>query len=650
MSKNRLLCLIFFLFFILLINNANAYQEFSYNSKFNTDSTGILIYSPDSNSTLSWNASYLGASDGVAILTTNDTGSDIRIFMQEFTHAEQQVTQNLTLWTEYQEYNANIAMPPYKDTFVSVSYLSNETLGAYSGFSYPMLYILSCTDLETCTVINSTALVTTADQFNNISLYIPYLESTRVFRIQLSFSLPASTDFVLDKFKFYTYDIDEARTSYFTTVGEEQINYCGDDTFSTNLWAKTNSSLKLAFMILNNNDDNKLCCMFQNGNQTLARRCEVYNTGSCTNTCTEWTMRDMVFLLGNPINSGTRTFMLIKNLNTNSIKYSIYQGQNCSSPATQGNYLVFNGDGNITWTYMSSYPCKRLDQVDAVMDISNYNLSGTKFANYWNPASFHHQNTYISFPNYVTRCDNVGWFCSNADDEEYYVSSTCIPSTPTSCKGCGCSGDRCNIPAFPAGTYCDENDTSEKGYYTYLNISTCDYGVSYGECGYNEVCVPLSSGKIECFNSETGSTGICINSTGGNFTCPPSNLCLINYHWIDCPSLSQNPLGSFALLIGSLVGTRDLVVAENFTSFIFSIILGFAAIITVAVLSKRNVDTHGLTSVGLGFGTFSLLMFSFLPDKTTGETWFPTWLSLLILTFTAILLAGGFSKIVGGEK
>jgi hypothetical protein len=629
--------LLFIFLFLILSSKAFAFQSFAFNPTFDSDIDGLFFYNSINSTTYVYNATCYG-NTGCLLLTTNGTGTTFEIEMNQIS------TGGLpTIWdnlggmhneTATTNLPTIITLPALKEGIVAYNYQWNASLTS----PLPYVYVDDLTPSNPLGTINSTLLNTATYVWFNESIIIPPASYTRYLRVRFYFSTDnVPTQITIDKFKFYTYDIIEPRMSYFTTESDETSRYCGSSNFSCPTWcsgytdlrlAKVNQTLKLAHMVRNNTDDNNLCCVFQSGNLTIARRCSIYTTtGSSLPDLIQ--MRDLVF--ANTFGSPTQTNILIKKLSTTSITFDSYSN---GCDAQQYELLTFNGAGTINWTYSSSGICNLANSINNVVNLTNRNLSGTKFR-YCNAASCAYNTSYISFPNFQITSSS----CTCTDNTQLCLVP---PNNITSidCGDCGCKADglTCDKATW-FGTKCadvPENDTW---------ITAIGCGFIAGTCPLNyPVCINWEPGSVKCCQALTGNVSNCgflINSTGSNRTIcvdTPTICYDIDCNIIECPppTLTTNAFTYIALAFGSLMGLGNIAFLDIDIAML-SIIISLVVAAAFSYFLKRNATIFLFVYLGI------LLLFTIAFANI-----YLLAIIVLIGILTAGVLSGYFKKTIGG--
>jgi hypothetical protein len=453
---------------------------FSYNPYFNSDATGVLVYN-DINNSVSWNSTYNGM-NGTVILTNNGSYINTKIFLkQNYVIGEPELFDNFNYTIP------EIFLPSNQEGLLILSYMANYTIyGYYPIYATPKLFVVL---KPSGWILNETTLNPASGTWQNYTVIVPAVNYDRNLTIEIMYSTYQNiTDFVLDKFKFYTYDIIEYR-GYWNSLTTERLKYCGNGSTS-----KSVSTIPLTFWentgvndtayILANGEDGYECHAFKLGDLTLSRRVTAMDGensgGSCPNYLI-YSYRDFYLLnyMGVFCTSGPTMRILLHKITLNSATITTFLG-NSSIEAD----MPLNGVPVTVYTLVNSTDgCFQNLNYNVFADINflscrNYSLpSGTKWkiliSGYIGGPlfSFFNSNSLIN-----TAC-TPHWECDVSTGNESYILPNCTKASSNYCGDCGCSSTRCNMPSW-TGTQCLGGDVNK---HLYVTASGCSY--SLGSCG-----------------------------------------------------------------------------------------------------------------------------------------------------------------------
>jgi hypothetical protein len=529
MAKYKIvLPLVIFLFFIIISYKVNAYEQFNYNPSLSLGlANGFAILSNSINSTYSYSNPLLCYdvtfnTSLMSIIYNNNYCDEFSIdnsyiYITPLSTSDYNLTQDAVADTNLIDSNNRMLIPPNIELIVNFRYYINETDNILPGYSN--IYWRMCSD-QLCTNMiyqNSSELTTTEKTWIIKSIIIPSATGTRYFEITGYFAYGSplnTTSILIDTFDIYTFDIEEARQSYFTTFAEEKARYCGSNSVHPcindyDCFSKHNSTLKMAYLISNDtyNNTNLFCCAFQSGNKTYVRRCSYDGmVASTIGSSKLWYMKDMAFFRFNQGTSDS-TGMLVRSLSTSQMSYDYYYGTgspSCGTGTTSWERVEYNGNGYFVWnnaTIFGSTPMCNYDRIDQTLTILPiWNITGTKYRHRTNNGAF--ATSYYPLFQKINICTPS---CTCTDAQEFCISEFCQEYTGTNCGIYGCLNDvECAFPdivkEYGYGTFC----LTTLGYeniYNYVIYNTS--GSFYASCTLPNICFQDTSTTISCQNPST---------------------------------------------------------------------------------------------------------------------------------------------------
>jgi hypothetical protein len=562
---------------------------------------------------------------------TGDT-NDVTLYVQPRSDTSYQIAVNITSYSSLTNFNDSgsiFFLPKNQEGIIFLRFVVNDTTDFKSSESYLSWY-------DNLGNTNSTYLagVMPLTNWSNHTLFIPadiYNDRNISIFLEIKYETVSNPISIkIDRFSFYTYDSIEPRTSYFTDFSTEQPYYCSGATTQLQ-FAKYNSSLRFAVMVANNTADNIMCCVYQVGNITISRRCTVQSDDTIRRL---YISRDEAVFFSDytpPL------VFIVHNINTQSMTYS--KNASCTSTAGYQNYFQFNGAG-ITDIFNqvgnTIFNCS-LTQVFATWDLTNYNLSGTKFRII---GSGYAGTGYVPLFQYKSITTPS---CTCTDNTQSCTDSLGLVVS-TDCGSCGCdpANQYCNLPSivnqYGYGTFCYKTinpiSTNTIGY-IYYNSSNCGSSGVYGECALDEYCNQTYTNAITCNLISNNTTTQYINSTGQNDTIPANP--------ISNPTLSNNIFGYTAMAFGGLFGMSNISFLQiNIAMFAIFVSFLFSGMVTMGLSFKGKAEfaekIFGYSFLGL------LAMF------TIGFNNLYLWaIFAVIIIISAGIMSGYFKKVIGGD-
>jgi hypothetical protein len=632
-----LFCLFFFLFFF--ITHADAYEMISDNPYIN-DSTsnlpdGIVLYNDVYNNSFYQNATCAGFTNCI-IIESNGTTQLNRIYMQQYdwlyASQESQWT-NYTTLMAFSENNKQfgvkyleVFLPKNNEGILVFNYRFNNTLTTPA----PTLKIDSPNTIVTI------YLNTTANSWRNETYILNRSVLDRNLKIRIDWYWGnTSTNFMIDKFKFYTVDVSEARTQWDTNITAEQNRYCGNNLG----WADTSNlcsdsanyplpyfkiwNANTAWLICNESDVEVVAIKI--GDTTRARRVASKEMArsyiSCDNANSFsyglWILDDNTMfgyfetLVCNPWCFNQYYYMESMSLTTS--KITLLSGNYSTSTAYP--YIVFNGvpanrvnlwnstDGLFNYLNNSGLYAQNIN----ILPFNNISTpGGTQFricqqTNYLcssGSSSSHPLDPSAWHPFFTTTTTyESGWSCSPSTNNESYSASNGSLLYNIWCGNCGCGATRCNYPTI-TGTLCDLTDSARKGFTTNLSDCTSNYGL----CGMNEICTQYTNtiegtdityNTIACQNQNTGINDYCINTTGSSVSCSVIDTIVKN--------ITGNVMaGNYSITnTASLAISRLWGLPSNLGAPIWALLLSMmlSTVTTIVITTKAHVSGQGAGTI-----------------------------------------------------
>jgi hypothetical protein len=493
------------LFFFLFATNARAYQIFTANPYFN-DTNGVLpygaiLYNPLYNDTWYFNDTCT-IGNKCLIVENNGTNQLNSLWFQGrdwlYTGLSPQWS-NLTALLEFNSQNEQdgipyiyTLLPANEEGLLVFNYRWNNTL------TTPAPYILvqdSNGNQVMLFYLNSTANVT-----YNVSKIINATSSERYLAFRLSWywdNLP--TNLEMDKFKFYSYDIIEARSEGLTSNATYEVErYCG----SGYSWKCTdyahqgflvNESRNNGF-IYANGEDGYSCIVFKIGDQIIGRR--VISTDQSPfqgMPLMSWTRDPMYFFeyFAGGTCAGILTMpaprFLVESITLNSMKITVFDN---ATLAVSGNISyndlhATNIDMMLATGIINNLPSYNRQTVNTIPFMNTTTPAGSK----WRARYTTSFTSWYDFFTSPTLSCTPQTYCNPATNNVTHVNSDCSYATPVYCGVCGCNAGLtgCNYPSV-IGTYCDLSDTGHQGIITNL----LDCSSKYNVCPSGSVCSQLT--------------------------------------------------------------------------------------------------------------------------------------------------------------
>lgn len=710
MLKAKYMLLFFSLFlFLISSNQVYAYTMFSANSYFNdsigTVPLGIVLYSPLYNNTFYQNATCSGL-DNCLIVENDGLEQMNRLYIQQYDWYFTGLNPQWSNYSSLLEFNENnqqnnvkyleIFLPKNQEGILVFNYLWNDS--GIITTPTPSLRIDDITGTIATIYLNTTPSI-----WYNVSYILNATSNDRNLRIRLDWYWVNTTagNLQIDKFKFYTYDIQEARTMWSSDINYERVKYCGEYSSNytgtaTNYWFN-NITRGLSYLLAYG-EDNYHCHVFGLGNTTIARRLINFD-----NTVL-YVYRDPFYLLVDYFND----YVLLTRLSLTTAQVTVFKNQTSiytpvfiydGTPPTQIN--ISNSTNGLV-NSLSGY----IRQTVNILPFSNYSTpSGSNWLyheNIYNPG-MHSSGYYPFFISPVISCTPQS-ICDSATNFQYYQTSTCEYTNEEWCGECGCKSDLtgCNFPE-KTGAWCDDYNLTLSCTHT-NNIQPCydvytenpnPYNASkrgftvysedcysdiYNECPINYMCVqyfnPLTKqyeAKVQCYNGMNGSA-IYYNETGGLFngTEYTGNLTqcrnptqYTNYmtcmnagcNWCDnacqiavCTpappttiDIGSNPFNYIAMAFGSFFGMNNvsyLPTNQAIASLLISLFFGLGITVSLAI----KIKTHNLDKI------FALTFLGLLSAFTIGLGNAYLWaVYVVLIIMSAGIMTGYFKKIIGGH-
>jgi len=507
MLTRKYLYLFISLFFLLAFSSkAEAYTMFSYNPYFdhvaiNNYPQGIVLFNSLYNNSFYQNATCDGMTNCV-IIESNGTAQTNNLYLQQYDWVSTGLTPLWTNSTALSSFNSNNAqngvnyielrLPANQEGIIITNYRWNTTLTT----PVPIFFVINA---ETGAYINQTYLNTTTGVWINLSVVINASLAIRNLRMGFYWNwdnLPSKLE--IDKFKFYTLDIIEARTTWSATSTDEYSYYCGSDYIAlstSDLCTDTTTTPSPVFKNFNTNNSWLICkdnessyaVVVKIGNFIKARRVLTRDMprsyASCKNandvSYLLWQMRDSFFgyfsSFGCDVCWGFNNYYYLEGLSLSTAKITLLS--NNSSTIYSRPFMLYSGTPTAQINMQNSTNTALLDYLytlfpnnmritQSLLPFSNTSTpSGSTFkmCQYTGCTSgsdsMHSNNpsAWYSFFSASTNLCTPQWSCSQATNNETYTNSNCDITQNNYCGDCGCGTTRCNANVNQ-GSYCDEND------------------------------------------------------------------------------------------------------------------------------------------------------------------------------------------------
>lgn len=629
--------IVFPLFFFLSFSiSAFAYTDYAYNPLFTSDINGLVIYAPNyANINYTYNATCSGLT-GCLLLYTN-ASEHYQVILKN-KDAASPVTVHYDNVSGYSDYYNNL--PIYTEGIVTLNMQFNGTPS-----NIPYVQVLNAdpaTAPGTWTALNYTEISATTNVWHNVTITIPASTSVRHVAVLLNFYPDNPTALtMIDKFKFYTFDVTTARQSIFTDYATESAFYCGEATQTNRVYNEIDDTPGSYFNVLVSNltYDNIDCCAFQYNYTVKARSC----VSGVNNSAVEilYHARDISYMAAY---EGSGGYILVHALSNNQI---LYTRRTLAENSNYYAYLNYNGGNSFLWSsYLLNKSHIPVTDIYQIKDISAYNLSGTL----WRQKSGGPVPTYYYSPFYPLFSESPFIpTCTCTDSVE-----TCLfyPNDvkTTTCGSCGCdlNAQYCLINSTESshsGTWCDTNDTAGLAYFTFINDpASCTQYTTTGSCPTGTQCVfHATTRSIECFNNATGQHQICVDSNGLQVDCSTTgstaSLCWDGTSWVTCPDYTTNAGTALALWFGTFFGFgNNIVISRNITSILLTLII---SIVIVILLAYAGVGGGALKAAFILSAMMLLVLFTLV-------LWFPSWLFVVMIVLTALGVSGLLGKTIGG--
>lgn len=622
---------VFFFLFLLLPTSTYAYETFNQNAFYDSDILGSY-HTYNNNLNAYWNATCNGKT-GCLILANNGTDTINRIFITNTTGTASYFTSDWTNITYflYNVIGSNefINVPKGKVGIIALRYYWNDTP---STNTLPQMIFQNFNT----GVISGMTLSTTPNVWHTATFALN--ASTDVsftpYGILLFYELADTPEHLaIDKFQFYTLDVNEIRTDFTSNKTYELIKYCGvnssvrsDNTYWGAWYGGTCTGQEYcgffndtAFLF--GIDDNGIDCGFvKTGNKIFARRWSYavqplntlmsYNTN---NLFFEANYYSNIFISFYETLIRTQTKMNVIYLGNTSpggciacddsqIRYNDVLATNISVYSFELNYsTALSQTINLTG--------------NPSVFITNQNPSGTGFRY----CTYNACSPLIPFFSTFFSADNTGWYCSDVTNQEGYILPNGTEINTLYCGDVGCNAEHTHCNFGFIGTYCSDNT-----HWIYSDVSGAQ---NTGFCSYR--CVNITNG-IQCLDNANVSQE-CIGNNGQLIDCNTLNQNNTQTVINNCLA-SGNYYCSTALSLTSFIGVTDKGLSESFLSLIVSFI------ISVSVLYLGRKSKAGMEG-------FLVSMFAFLTGFTLIGLFNPiAWVLCIILDGYLI-----YQMIMGGK-
>jgi len=512
MLTKKYLYLFISLFFLLTFSRANAYTMFSANPYLNDTQLGyplgLVLYNPIYNNTFYWNATCSGLTN-CAIIENNGTSQTNFLYLQQYDWTYIGLIpqwSNYTALFEFYDNNAQngvkyleIFLPKNQEGILITNYRWNNSL------TTPAPY-LAIIDSATGNHLAHINLNTTTNNWYNISYILNASTSDRNLRIVYAWNWDNTpTRLEIDKFKFYTLDIQEVRTGWSNFV-DERDRYCGEGSYNysnnVSLYYKNDYDKGLLFAFDKEDYD---CSVFRIGSLTIARRI-IEKAGDWGYGCDYndylFKYRDPFYLITTLDNccfcSGmtAESRFLITRFSLTNMALTKFENDTVAScyPNECSWRFVYDYNGKITITNQTDGFINQLaGNISQNINLLPYSNTLTPSGAKWRFSSFINEDEtpmtdYYPFFTSQISCE-AKTICDIATNFQYFQSATCELLNPSWCGGCYCKSDlsSCNFPSV-IGTYCDPTDSSHTTVIT--DTSTCQR--IYNSCPQGSVCSQLT--------------------------------------------------------------------------------------------------------------------------------------------------------------
>jgi hypothetical protein len=501
--RKALIFLACIVFAIMISRTAFAYQIFSYNPNFDSNISGVSVYN-EVNQTLN----YSGTCDvktGCLNMSSDGSYSSIYLYTIGSDDSHQQWT-NATAMGAYDDTTHFLrhVLPKNKQGIVVFSYYFNNSPENF--FQY-----LAVVDADTSVILGNFTLDLTPNVWHTATIIVPASTSDRNVRVFATFrwnNTPSTL--MVDKFWFYTEDVNEYRIDFSGNINAELTRYCGAGTVVDTDIGGDHDGLFNNTSFAFGTDINGINCGFVRLNNLIVARRWDYLLPSnyiCDVNWFYWTP-DLFFVKSTYsdlflgfFESVTRTHVKLTVLNSGTAYGSNSQ-------------LIYGDFGNTTvqidsFTHNYSTAFRQIISLvnNPNISISNQNPAGDIFRYSTICAGLYERGSpWHPFFTSNIQVDNTGWSCYYDTNTEFFVTSGGEQVNSHYCGECGCAGDGFGYRCVQGANHWECHNAFEAWHYDDACANdlqlVCNIRCESGACVGEQICADNS----DCDNYCDGST------------------------------------------------------------------------------------------------------------------------------------------------
>lgn len=431
------------------------------------------------------------------------------------------------------------------------------------------------------------------------------------------------TNITINKFQFYTLDINEIRNDFTNNATYEIQRYCGDNANYTIISGETHYAFYNDTSYDFGHDENNITCgLVRLGDLILARHWNSFSSVVCGSSNYYYWARDLFFVHDNSHYAWTGLF---ESFLRNQVKVTTIYNTTTYNELHAFIYNDIYGTTLDIGSFRENYSTAFRQIINLTnnpnINITNQNPSGTFFKHFSDGDG---DCTGYIFPFFTSniQIDNQGWTCSDIANSEQYVLYNGSTINVKYCGDVGCNLQHTHCNFHYVGTYCENN-------YDWIYSDALGI-IDSGSCSPN-LCINQTNG-IGCYKNITNEYIQCLDNNGVVTDCPS----VINPE--NSKDLFVNPLNYLAVVIGSLAGQQNnLPLSQVMFSFLISLIV--AGIISVIGRKSRHIEKiFGISFIGMViFFTFAFFGNIYLIA-----------IDIVFIIMSAGILSGIFNKWFGG--